>query len=87
MDVEDGEEKGEGFYRYVREELLGEIGPGTMILLVYPAGPVEFKVHKVYNKGRYFRGRMVGKGQELNERRIEFEEFIDYGTILLGEDK
>lgn len=84
MDVEDNEGKDESFYRYVREELLKEIGPGTVILLVYPAGPAKFRVDEVYHRDRYFRGRAMGKGKLLNERRVEFEEFIDYGTILLG---
>ncbi len=84
MDVENDESEGsgEGFYRYVREELLKEIGPGDTILLVYPNGTVQLKVKKIYHKGRYIKCRVVAKEKELSERRVEFEDFIKYGTIL-----
>jgi len=85
MDVEDneGEERyGESFYKFTREELLREMEPGNIILLICPKGSVELKVKNIYHKGRYIKCRVIGKGKELMERRVEFEEFIKYGTIL-----
>lgn len=72
----------EEHYKNIREEIIKGFIPGDVLVFFYPTHAIdEVVIKKISFKSRTIIGTAT-YGDEVTKRKIPFDDFIKYGTLL-----